>query len=386
MGTAETVAYALESFPIETSAEKTARILADFKERFGGTWAEAPVVADPDEVAPNGAAHEGWELLGLRGQVAKILQARGHEKKGNRFANCNRFGRPGVCSRYPDEHKFFQRHGCGMPFCSNCAQEERRRLFEKYFAVLLFVLTHHIQIIPKAWILGRITFTLRSDGSVITPEKVKLFNSAVRKVMKSAVQIVGGDDRYGMLFVDEVGSESNGLRCERVGNGLNLHCHGLYLGSRLDWKKTRDLWVATTMEMFGASSYGFRIDAIRGFVKDPMSAVRFGLSCLLKYASKPPAVSPKRLADLICAFHGTRRVHALGMFYGVSAKSDKGDVSCPRCHKFGIPSTISFEGRRFQNGSCIPRLVLVGQLEAAGYCELSTVRRELFFSREDAAP
>jgi hypothetical protein len=385
VGPAETVVYGLESPPIETSAERASRLYAGFKQTFGANWAEPEVVADPEEVAPSAAAQEGWEHLGMRGQVAKILRKRGHEKKAGRFANCQRFGRPGVCSRYPDEHKYFQRHGCGMQFCSNCTPEERRRLFTKYVEVVHSVLAE-LKIIPKAWVLARITSTLRSDGSSITPEKVKLFNSAVRSVMKGTVRVVGEDGRYGMLFIDEVGSELSGLRCERAGNGLNLHCHGLYIGPRLDWGKTRDLWVTITTEKFGVSSCGFNITGIRCFSKHPMRAVRFALNCLLKYVSKPPAVSPERLADLICAFHGTRRVHSLGMFYGIRVESDKHEANCPQCQKLGIPSTISFEGRYLSNGSCIPRLGLVSQLEAEGYRELDVVRRELFFSREDASP
>ena len=385
MDTDEPVAYALESLPNETPVDRAYGFHPGFERTFGSNWAESEVVADPEEVAPLAAAQEGWDNLGLRGQVAKLLLERGHEKQAGRFANCQRFGRPGVCSRCPDEHKYYQRHSCGMRFCDNCALEERRRLFTKYLAVFLSVLTQ-LKIIPERWVLAQITFTLRSDGSAITPEKVKLFNSVVRSVMKAAVQISGGDDRFGMLFMDEVGSELNGFLFERMGNGLNLHCHGLYLGPRLDWEKTRALWAAATARAFGASSYGFLVNGIRWFANDPLRAVRIALSQLLKYVSKPPAVSPERLADLICAFHGTRRVHALGMFYGIRVEREKADACCPRCQKLGIPSTISFEGRYLPNGRCIPRLVLVRELETTGYRDLQEVRRELFFGQDHASP
>ena len=199
MGTTKTATYALESLPIETPAERAARFYADFERKFGGTWSQPEVVADPESVAPSAAALEGWENLGFRGQVAKMLRERGHEQQARRFANCNRFGRPGACNRYPFEHKYFLRHGCGMPFCGNCAQEERRRVFDKYFAVFLLILTQ-LKTIPKTFVLGRITFTLRSDGSAITPEKVKLFNSAVRRAMRGAARMTDGDGRFGMGF------------------------------------------------------------------------------------------------------------------------------------------------------------------------------------------
>jgi len=167
--------------PTATSAEQPASYCPGFEQTLGRDWAEPEVVADPEEVAPIAASREGWDNLGLRGQVAKLLLERGYEKQAGRFANCQRFGRPGVCSRYPEKHKYFQRHGCGMRFCINCALEERRRLFTKYHAVFSAVLTQ-LKSIPYGWVFARVTFNLRSDGSAITPEKVKLFNSAVRRV------------------------------------------------------------------------------------------------------------------------------------------------------------------------------------------------------------
>jgi len=385
MATPETAVLELDSFIGEAPHERVSRLRAYFKQIFSGDWAESEVVADPESVAPSAAAHEGWENRGIRGQVALELRARGDERRALRYANCYRFGRPGACSRYLFEHKYFLRHGCGIPFCSNCAQEERRRLFHKYLAVLTHVLAG-LTSIPEKWVLAQFTFTLRSDGSEVTPAQVMLFNNVVRSVMKGAVRIAGGDGHYGALFIDEVGAERHGSPAYRKANGLNLHCHGIYLGPRLDWGETRDLWVAITTKVFGVPSDGVYMRNIRWFAKNPIRAARVALGSLLKYASKPPAASPERLADLICAFAGTRRVHALGMFYGVRIKKEKVDIPCPHCQKLGIPSTICFEGRSLSNGSCIPRLVLVPDLEADGYRDLQTVRRELFFSQDHASP
>jgi hypothetical protein len=54
----------------------------------------------------------------------------------------------------------------------------------------------------KHWVLARVTFTVRSDGSEITPGRVKATNTCVGTVMR---RVVGSRKGYGLLFVDEVG-------------------------------------------------------------------------------------------------------------------------------------------------------------------------------------
>src|ERR1700730_1793978 len=137
-------------------------------------------VADPEEYG----GEPDWEKYGFRGQVAKLLWARGVQKKAIRFVSCNKCARPGKCSRYPEEHKFFVPNGCEVVFCKECAQEVRRELFLAYQAVILDIIKPGI---PEGWILARINFTLRSDGSEITPERVKGMNSCVRSVMRRTV-------------------------------------------------------------------------------------------------------------------------------------------------------------------------------------------------------
>jgi hypothetical protein len=172
-----------------------------------------------------------WERFGFRGRVGKLLWARGLEKKAIRFVSCNKLARPGVCSRYPDEHKFFIPNGCEVIFCKECAQESRRELFNDYLNVILETLLlgpalvkmillirrkcglgakpkepapDYVReawdkfmgslrdwkgetgaVIPRGWVLARINFTLRSDGSEITPDRVKNFNTVVSATMQA---------------------------------------------------------------------------------------------------------------------------------------------------------------------------------------------------------
>lgn len=371
----------LEPLPSETRQQMWARLISEA--RSDPEWAEL-MNCPPREydVGREGIAQEknpAWKTFGFRGQVADLLWDRGLKKKAVRYANCGRLGRPGICSRYPFEHRFFEPHPCSVIFCRECADLARSSLFVDYLEVLLFVLREVG--VPDGWMLARVNFTLRSDGSEITPDRVKRFNSCVRVVMRKSVGSARG---FGMLFVDEVGFEKRGHLpgAQRIAHGLNLHCHGLYLGPRFDWERTRDLWKAETEKRFGRPSFGFYVRKVQGFEHNPEQAVRHALNHMLKYVSKPPAVTAERLAALIAAFNGARRVHSFGLFYGRKPKHEKKDCPCPFCRAMGIPgSVISFEGRSLPGGGCIPRLVPIEQLKAEGYKDLRAARRAAFFAR-----
>ena len=401
-------------------------LIAQMERRFGGRAVRVKPreeeIVEPEVYEPPKLEEPEWERLGFRGQVAKLLWARGLKRKAIRFLNCNRCGRPGVCSRYPDEHKYFIPHGCEVVFCKECADVTRRECLLDYWHVVCNVVAdfggeregHETlcsvlfdpEVEPKErrdaesellqlWarvgqhikesghILARVTFTLKSDGGEITPDRVKKFNACVREVMTLVGKEVG---KFGMLFVDEVGYEMRGHLPDeqRITHGLNLHCHGLYFGPYLDWGKTRDLWMEITEKAFGEPSRGFYITAVRWFAQNPARAIRWALNHMFKYVSKPPAVTPERLALLIAAFHGTRRVHALGLFYGKKPEREKKDCLCPKCKALGIISTVSFEGRLLPNGGCIPRIVPIEELVAQGYVPLREAGRDAVLSMGEA--
>jgi len=360
--------------PSESAPSRGDFLIAEFERRFNARKGEGvPVeVAEPEMYGSELDHEPEWERFGFRGQVGKLLWARGLRKKAIRFVSCNKCARPGVCSRYPGEHKFFIPNGCEVVFCKECQQEVRRELFLAYQAVVLAVIMRGI---PKGWVLARISFTLRSDGMEIKPERVQAMFDAAHSVMKRIVRARKG---YGALMIAEVGFETRGHlpHAVRVAHGLNLHAHGLYFGPRLDWEKTRDLWMAATEKKFGVPSRGFYITAVRGFERDPERAVRWALNHMLKYVSKPPAVSPERLASLIAAFDGARRVRSWGLFNGKKPKHEKNDCLCPKCKKEGVVSVVSFEGRELPNGGCIPRLEKIERLLSEGYVPLREAGRD----------
>lgn len=324
-----------------------------------------------------------WGKLGFRGRVAALLMDAAREwgergekrkalrlqRKAVRFANCGRLGRSAVCSLYPFEHKFYMPHDCGTDFCAKCAQGQRRTLFGKYLQVILRAVGSGV---PRGWVLARVTFSLRSAGDAITPKRVKQFNQAVRFTVRKSI---GSRSGYGFLFCDEVGFEKRGHLPDelRVAHGLNLHCHGLYFGPFVDWESTRDLWMVETRKRFGEESMGFFITAVKGFRANPERAVRWALNHLLKYLSKPPAVTADRLAALIVAFDGAKRVHALGKFYGKCPKKEAANCPCPTCRRMGLekPGVLSFDAKILPNGGSIPRLTLVSDLRGQGYLPLT---------------
>ena len=272
---------------------------------------------------------------GFRAQVAKLLWDRGLKRKAIRFLNCNKLARPGCGSRYPLEHRYFIPNGCEVVFCKECADESRRELFLAYWhvvcnAVLDFAgeRAEHERLCgllaksegetrriyelrlaelwarvgrcvrERGWVLWRVNFTLRSDGSAIIPKRVRCFNSCVPAVMRRAVRApysgVGcktetpfSPPEFGMLFVDEVGFETRGHLPDekRIAHGLNLHCHGLYFGPALDWEYTRDLRMQVTKKKFGVASFGFFYRPVQKFFENPGRAIRWALNHMLKYVS-----------------------------------------------------------------------------------------------------
>lgn len=366
--------FALTAPLSETPQERIERLKQALQEKFGGHFVseEKPQVLDP-EYSNSLILNTAWERSGFRGEVAKLLYERGMERKAVRWFNCGHLGQRGVCNTYPLEHKFWRENGCEVIFCPKCGGERRRELFLDYFPVILSVITEHG--LPPAWVLARINFTSRSDGSPITPERVKAFNAAVRETMQ---RTIGSKKGYGMLFVNEVGHEERGHIANRVAGGLNLHCHGVYFGPFFDWERTRDIWMEETEKRFSVASMGVWAKPVRlsFFSENVERAARWALNYMLKYVSKPPAVSAERLADLIVAFHGARHVHALGLFYAQKPNREKKNCPCPKCRAMGIVSVVSFEGRVLPKGGRMPRLFRIEDLKAQGYEDLRLAGRD----------
>jgi hypothetical protein len=116
---------------------------------------------------------------------------------------------------------------------------------------------------------------------------------------------------WGAIWVDEVGF-----------NNTNLHAHILIYCPYVAQKQLAVMW----QEISGNEVIWINEAHVFG----PKALLH-----LLKYVSKPPGTDPEVVGMLEVAFHKTRRVHALGLFYNFSGGDEDNLESewkdCPEC-------------------------------------------------------
>jgi hypothetical protein len=116
---------------------------------------------------------------------------------------------------------------------------------------------------------------------------------------------------WGAIWVAEVGF-----------NNTNLHAHVLVYGPYIEQERLAATW----QEVSGNQVAWIQQARVRG----PKALLH-----LLKYVSKPPSDKPEILGQLEVAFHGTRRVHAIGAFFSFAVTEEEfGQTDwlvCPKC-------------------------------------------------------
>jgi hypothetical protein len=130
-------------------------------------------------------------------------------------------------------------------------------------------------------------------------------------VKKTLRLLMKGTKRWGAICVDEVGF-----------NNTNLHAHILIYCPYIEQARMAAVWREVS---------GHQVAWIeQAHVFGPKALLH-----LLKYVSKPPADDPAIIGQLEVAFHGTRRVHALGFFYDFADGDEDNEASewttCPKC-------------------------------------------------------
>jgi hypothetical protein len=268
-----------------------------------------------------------------RGQVADALIQSGLRKKANRFLQCSRFVNLYECEGQ-DKHRLFSPVYCDLRYCPRCAGRQYARLIKKYLPIVEAVNAHKC----PGYRLRQITLTTRNTGT-LTPEQIKRFNLDVKKTLK---RLLAKDSSWGALWCDEVGFENT-----------NLHAHVLLYGPYITQDDLARVW----HEVSGNQVVHIR-DASRGGCT--------ALLYMLKYVSKPPGDDPDFIGTLEAAFHGVRRVHAIGVFYNFAGDDTDGEKSewtkCPHCGA-GItkmPGTehienVILEGRTYIGTKYTPR-------------------------------
>jgi hypothetical protein len=243
--------------------------------------------------------HEDFEF---RGRVAEILIQAGLAKKAGRYIDCAREGYVLRCEG-PDQHEFFSPLYCDLRFCPRCAPRRFARLFAKHSGTLDFIRRNP----RRGYLLREITLTSVNTGE-LNSKQIKDFNLHVKKTLKILMK---GIDDWGAIWVDEVGF-----------NNTNLHAHILIYGPYIPQTKLAKLWC----EVSGNQVAWIEQARVNGSK---------ALLHLLKYVSKPPADDPNIVGLLEVAFHDTRRVHTVGLFYNFTGDDADGSASewqsCPKC-------------------------------------------------------
>jgi hypothetical protein len=243
----------------------------------------------------------------FRGKVGDVLIANHLFSKAKRYMECSRFGCHLQCQGEA-KHEFFSPLYCDLRFCPRCGPRQYARLVAKYSPVLTHVRTHP----QRDYLLRELTLTSRNTGT-LTSEQIRMFNEFVKKTLEKLMVGVKG---WGAIWCDEVGFDNT-----------NLHAHVLFYGPFVEQKRLAAVWRQIS---------GFEVVYIRKAHTRGSLALRH----LLKYVSKPPSRNPEIVGLLEVAFHGRRRVHAIGLFYNFAG--DDPDnlaskwVKCPEC---GAPLT-----------------------------------------------
>jgi hypothetical protein len=175
---------------------------------------------------------------------------------------------------------------CDLRYCPRCGGRQFARLIEKYLPIVRAIISQK----RPGHRLRLITLTSRNTGT-LTPEQIKRLNLDAKKTLK---RLLPKDSSSGALWCDEVGYENT-----------NLHAHVLLYGPYIAQDDLARVW----NEVSGNQVVHIR-DASGGGWKE--------LLYMLKYVSKPPGKDPKFIGSLEVAFHGVRRVHAIGVFYNFS--------------------------------------------------------------------
>lgn len=243
------------------------------------------------------SVEEDW-----RGRVAQVLVENGLIAKANRYIACSHYGVRLQC-KGPQSHALFSPIYCDLRYCPRCGPRQFARLIEKYAPAVKFVCSHH----RRDYALREITFTTRKVDC-LSSIQIKEFNEDVKQTLKLLMR---GVENWGAIWCDEVGF-----------NNRNLHAHVLFYGRYIEQARLADAWQQIS---------GHRVVYItRAHINGPKALLH-----LLKYVSKLPADDPEIIGELEVAFHGRRRIHALGAFYNFGG-DDTDNINsewntCPHC-------------------------------------------------------
>lgn len=265
-------------------------------------------------------ANEDW-----RSVVADVLVESGLIPKADRFLQCSRFAHLYQC-KGADLHQLFSPIYCDLRFCPRCAPRQFARLMKKYEPIVRTLGAKR----TRDFRLREITLTSANHGS-LAPAQIKRFNQDVKTTLHKLMSEIQG---WGAIWCDEVGFDNT-----------NLHAHILFYGPYIPQPVLAQVWNEVS---------GHQVV----WIKEAPRSGRSALLYMLKYVSKPPTRDAARVGQLEVAFHKTRRIHSVGVFYRLAGKDSDNQYSewtkCPHCgadieKQPGSPriEKVILEGRTF---------------------------------------
>lgn len=237
-----------------------------------------------------------------RSRVAQVLIENHLLGKANRYIQCSRYGVALQC-KGPQPHPLFSPIYCDLRYCPRCGPRQFARLIDKYAPVIKYVSSNR----NRGYMLREITLTTKKTERLQSTQ-IKAFNQAVKRTLKL---VANGAEGWGAIWCDEVGF-----------NNTNLHAHVLFYGPYIEQFFLAEVWQQVS---------GHQVVYItKAHVNGAKSLIH-----LLKYVSKLPGDDPEIIGQLEVAFHGCRRIHALGVFYNFAGDDTENIQSewktCPHC-------------------------------------------------------
>jgi len=235
-------------------------------------------------------------------------------------------GRRLDCTAHPEGHRYYASFNCGCRYCGRCGRKIFSELFNKYMA--LWRIVEELVVTSGSRpvnLIATLDFTARNLDRMPLPSEIREFNEDIRACIKRVMKKLGiSSDQFMFLWCDEFG----GWDQKRKRYNTNLHAHGVYVGPWLPWNVLVETWIEIRKKKDGARGVFIKRQKLDRAPADlaTYERARFAraLGHALKYTGKYLAVSDgERLGQLEAAFHGVRRVHAMGLAY-------KADL---RCHE-----------------------------------------------------
>ena len=241
------------------------------------------------------------DQIELIDELIPIMEKENLIKEANRFCNCGRKLIIMTCDnqRYHGIKRFAFPYYCELRICHRCSRK-RASVVKKQIEGI-------IKYIPKTRTHKFALLTLTqnmSDNLELTPEKLRNFNSNVRKLING---MFPKKKNCGAISVLE------------IGRNFNIHAHIFIYGHYVPQKLISENWKKITKD-----SYIVDIRAVRDY--------KVVYQYLLKYIAKPPLFYElEHYVAFLNALKGVRRLHRFGIMYGFKVILKKDPLKCPYC-------------------------------------------------------